>query len=79
MLDLKKEDYFKYYLRQLFEDSDINEDLVPSITANLLSKAARNSIDDAIEYKNEQIEAGNIPKELSDEIERLLKKYSYWR
>jgi len=63
----------------LFEDSDINEELVPTITANLLSKASRNSIDDAIEFKNEQIELGNIPKELSDEIERLLKKYSYWR
>ena len=79
MLDLKKADYFKYYLKQLFEDSDIKDELVPSITANLLSKATRNSIADAIDYKNEQIEAGNIPKEISDDIERLLKKFSYWR
>ena len=79
MLDLKKADYFKYYLKELFENSDIKDELKQSITANLLSKATRNSIDDAIEYKNEQVEAGNIPGNISDEIDRLLKKYSYWR
>jgi len=79
MLNLTKETQFKYYLRQLFEGSEMDEELVQNIIANILSKASRNSVDDALDFKDEQVKLGNIPKEISDEIDKLLMKFSFWR
>jgi hypothetical protein len=79
MLNLKKEREFKYYLKQLFENSDIDEELIRNITANILSNASRNSIDESIDYLKEQVKAENVPKDLADCIEKLLMRFSYWR
>ncbi len=76
MLNLGKLDYFKYDLNEIIENSDIEDDLKPSLKASIIAKARQRSISDAKDYLDEMLEKEQISDETHGRICKLLDRYT---
>ena len=79
MLNLGKLDYFKYDLKEIMERSGMDEDKVTSFTATMTARARQRSIMEAKDYILEVEKRGDITRETSDRLCRLLDRYTKYR
>ena len=79
MLNLGKLDYFKYDLNEIMERSGMDEEKVGPFTATMTARARQRSIKEAKEYILEVEERGDITKETSIQLCRLLDRYTKYR
>ena len=79
MLTLGKLDYFKYDLKEIMERSGMDEDKVTSFTATMTARARQRSIMEAKDYILEVEKRGDITRETSDRLCRLLDRYTKYR
>ena len=79
MLDIKKVNYFRYAVTEIFNSTDIDTKIWNPILASIVTKASRLSIKEAKDYihelENEQI----LDKETAKVLSQLLEKYKSWR
>lgn len=76
MLNIQQKAEFKYHLNGILRESEMKEEQKPSFIANVLSKAAQNSIADAKDYVKGIEQEGLIEGETSERILRLLNKFT---
>ena len=79
MLNLNRISSFRYGIREIMTHYEVNEAMASSIVATVIAKGSRHSIASARSYVKEQKEAGNCPREATDEIIALLDRYSKYR
>lgn len=79
MLNLNRIIIFRYGIKEIMIDYEIDEAVASSVLASLVAKGSRISIDAAKTYVRVQERMGKYPKEVSDEIFYLLDKYSTHR
>ena len=76
MLNLRGKSSFRYGIREIMTHYKIDETVSRSIIASVTAKGSRISTDSAIDFVREQEKAGMYPKEASDEICNLLRRYT---
>ena len=76
MLNIHHVGVFKYHLKEIMRDSEMKDDLKPTFVANVLSKASRNSVNDAEDYVDALLKEGMLEGPVSEQIHRLLDQYS---
>ncbi|UCE92249.1 MAG: hypothetical protein JSV90_03700 [Methanobacteriota archaeon] len=79
MLNLNRISSFRYSIREIMDHYEVNEAVASSIVATVIAKGSRLSIASAMSYVDGQREAGNCPREATDEICALLDRYSKYR
>jgi hypothetical protein len=79
MLNLSRLSGFKYDVREIFSDCRLDENLRPSVLANVIAKASRISTLDAKQYVRQIETEGTFSKEVADDICDLLDRYSKFR
>jgi hypothetical protein len=75
MLDRSRERVFRLELEEILEESS-NHKSQGLFAANILNKAAKNSVDDAQEYLGEIKESGDLEPEISEKVDKLLRRYT---
>ncbi len=70
---------FKYYLRQILEDSSMNEDFTNSFIANLITKGSRGSLEEAKGYVRSLTDQDIFTDKTSEEICKLLDRNRKYR
>jgi len=70
---------FKYDIRQILEDTSMNEDAANAFIANLITKGSRGSIVEAKEYVKELAEKGVFVDNISDRICTVLDRNRKYR
>lgn len=79
MLSVGRSNVFKYDMKEVLSDSKMDQDNVTSFIAHVTAKAARISTKDAKNYIKEVEERGAFSKGVSEDMCRLLDKYSKYR
>ena len=70
---------FKYYLRQILDESSMDEDFTNAFIANLITKSSRESLREAKEYVRSLVDEKVLEGKTSDEICRLLDRFRKYR
>ena len=70
---------FKYDMNEIISASAMDEATASSFLASVIAKASRQSTREAKDYVREFIDNGNLTKDESDRICRLMDKYSKFR
>ena len=72
MLSLSKSlIYFKYDLKEILQESDMDEAHITQFMASIITKASRVSLDDAKEYIHQVATDGKITEETAEKICKL--------
>ncbi len=79
MLNLHRGNSFKYDLREILSQYEVDESTGASILATVLAKGSRVSIESAKTFVRDQQKAGAYPIEASEEICDLLDRWSRYR
>ena len=79
MLNLNRLGGFKYDVREVFADCELDPTYSSAFLANVIAKASRVSTQEAKAYVRAEQEKGQFQKEVSDDICALLDRYSKWR
>jgi hypothetical protein len=79
MLDMGRIKIFRYDLKHIVADSDMDEDFERAFMANIVAKARNRSIDDARDYISEICQRGDISDDTKKSLFRLLKKHTRYR
>lgn len=79
MLNLRNLYSFKYYLRQILEESSMDENFTNAFIANLVTKGSRESLAEAKDYVRSLAKQGVFDNETSDEICELLERNRKYR
>lgn len=79
MLNLRHLDSFKYYLRQIMEESSMNDDFTNAFIANLITKGSRESLKAAKDYVRSLAKKGVFMEKTSEEICLLLDRNRKYR
>ncbi len=79
MLNVRRMASFRYDLREILSNFDVNETIAGSILASIIAKGSRVSIASAKEFVREQEKTGAYPREASEEICSLLDRWSTYR
>ena len=79
MLDMGKLTIFKYDLKEIVNNSDLEEEAERAFMANLIAKARNRGIDEARAYIRSFQESGDITDETAEQIFRLLKRHTRYR
>lgn len=79
MLNLHRVTTFTYDIREIMDHYKIGDEVASSVIASIRAKSSRISIDCAIDFVREQEKAGSYPKEASDEICNLLRRWAKLR
>lgn len=79
MLNLSRLGGFKYDIREIFTDSDMDSAYASALLANIIAKASRVSISEAKDYVRAESVKGAYQKEVSDDICMLLDRYAKYR
>jgi len=79
MLNLNRITTFKYGIREIMSNYKIDKSIASTVTASIVAKGSRISINSAKTYVRGQEKSGKYPKEVSDEICDLLERYSKYR
>ncbi len=79
MLNLRRSRTFRYDLREILTQFEVNETVAGSILASIVAKGSRVSIESAKAFVREQVKMGAYPSEASEEICSLLDRWSTFR
>jgi hypothetical protein len=79
MLNLRRVTSFRYDLREILSQFEVNETIAGSILASIVAKGSRVSIESAKTYVRDQEKTGAYPSEASEEICSLLDRWSTYR
>lgn len=79
MLNVKKENAFRYDLNEILKNSKTDERYIASFIATIISKASRQSVHDARDYVKEKCKEEIIDKDVEKEILRVLNMYIKYR
>lgn len=79
MLRMRDLIVFKHNIRQILDDSSMNEEVVNAFIANLIAKGSRGSIAEAKEYVKEVTEQGVLADTTSEKICTLLDRNRKYR
>jgi len=79
MLNLRYLSRFKFQLRQIMEESSMNEDFTNAFIANLITKGSRGSLSEAKDYVRSLVDQGIFKDETSEEILLLLDRNRKYR
>lgn len=79
MLNLRRASSFRYDLREILIQFQVNETVARSVLASVMAKGSRVSIASAKEFVRDQEKAGAYPSEASEEICSLLDRWSTYR
>ena len=79
MLNLRRVSSFRYDLREILSQFEVNETIAGSILASIVAKGSRVSIESAKAYVRDQQKTGAYPTEASEEICSLLDRWSTYR
>ncbi len=79
MLNMRRANDFRYDVRQVVAESEINEEVGPSFIAQVIAKASRIGIKDAKIFVRDFNERGECSKNVSDNICNLLDRYTRYR
>lgn len=79
MLDMRREQHFRYDLREALNDHAVPLEQVNAISATIFSKGSRVSTDEAKAFVRQKVEEGVIPPEVRDRVLGLVERYSTWR
>ncbi len=79
MLNTHRVTPFKYDLNEIMVSTQMDESKASSFTASVIAKATRMSTKDAKDFVKTFLEEGDLTKEESDKICRLLDRYSKYR
>jgi hypothetical protein len=79
MLNLRRATVFRYDLREILAQFEVNETVAGSIMASIVAKGSRVSIESAKTFVREQVKMGTYPSEASEEICSLLDRWATYR
>ena len=79
MLDIRRENPFKYEIREIFHDAGFSEETSAPFIANIITKGSRISLNDAKEYTRRMEESNKINKKTCVAICSLLDSYRKYR
>ena len=79
MLSMNRVREFKFYTKEILQDSDTDENAIDTIIATIVSKASRISVDEATEFIKRQVKEGIMDDEVEEEVLNLLWKFSRYR
>ena len=79
MLDMRRLTIFKYDLREIVADSNLEEEAERAFMANLIAKARNRGVGEAKNYISSFKESGDISEETEEDILRLLKRHTRYR
>lgn len=79
MLNLRAITPFKYHLRQILDDSKLDEDFTNAFMANLITKGSRGSLSEAKDYVRDLEKQGVFTDHISNEICLLLDRHRKYR
>lgn len=79
MLNTHKINPFKYDMNELLSATSMDDAKASAFLASVIAKASRVSTKDAKDFIRGYIDSGDISKEESDKMCRLLDKYSKYR
>lgn len=79
MLNTHRVTPFKYDLNEIMVSTQMDESKASSFTASVIAKATRISTKEAKDFVKTFLEDGDLTKEESDKICRLLDRYSKYR
>jgi hypothetical protein len=79
MLNQRRLGEFKYDVRELFVENQMDPDLATTFLASVIAKASRQSIKDAKDYVREQQASGAISKEVMDGLVYYLDRYTKYQ
>ena len=79
MLNLRAITPFKYYLREILSDSQLDEDFINAFIANLITKGSRGSLSDAKDYVKDLEKQGVFTDSISKDICSLLERHRKYR
>lgn len=79
MLNLHRLIPFKYDLREIMENSEMDPDMAQTFLANVIAKASRVSIRDAKTYVGDMVDEERIDSISADRVCRLLDRYTRYR
>lgn len=70
---------FKYDMNEIIQATKMDPSMASSFLASVIAKASRQSAREAKDYVRSFMDEGNLTKEESDRICRLIDKYSKYR
>ena len=79
MLNLRRVSTFRYDLREILSQFEVNETIAGSILASIVAKGSRVSIESAKAFVRDQEKTGAYPSEASEEICSLLDRWATYR
>jgi hypothetical protein len=79
MLNLGRLTVFRYGMREIMSNYEVEESAARSLIASVMAKASRISIASAKEFMMEQERMGICPSAATDEVYDLLEKHSTYR
>lgn len=79
MLNMRRLGEFRYDVRELFVDNQMDPDLATTFLASIIAKASRLTIREAKDFVRDQEDAAIITKEVADGICYLLDRYTKYQ
>ncbi len=79
MLNLHRLGSFRYDLKEILSQYEVNEAIMGSVVASVVVKGSRVSIESAKAYVRDQQKTGAYPTEASEEICSLLDRWARYR
>jgi hypothetical protein len=79
MLDVRREQHFRFDMRQALDEGKVPEEQRNAIYATVFSKGSRISLDEAKEFVQQKAQEGVLPPQVRDRILVLVDRYSTWR
>ena len=79
MLNQRRLGEFRYDVRELFVDNQMDPELASTFLASVIAKASRQSIREAKDFVREQQVAGIITKEVMDGLIYYLDRYTKYQ
>lgn len=79
MLNLRNILSFKYLLREILQESSMDEDFTNAFIANIITKGSRVSLKEAMDYVVSMAKDGVLEESTSEDILRLLERNRKFR
>ncbi|MDX1611865.1 MAG: hypothetical protein R3185_05810 [Candidatus Thermoplasmatota archaeon] len=80
MLDMGREDYFRYDAEQILNQAPLDEDHQKAFLQQIVARGSRQGIDEARDFIREKCdEEGLIDADARDQLIRLVGRYSTYR
>jgi hypothetical protein len=79
MLDVRREQHFRFDMRQALDEGKVPEEQRNAIYATVFSKGSRISLDEAKDFVQQKTQEGVLSPQVRDRVLMLVDRYSTWR